>query len=124
VTTINQNPEPELLWWVGCAPATDARAQKTARAFAQLLAAAGANYAILGQNEQCSGDSARRAGNEFLFNERPGNVELLNEVAPRRPAPPARCLHSKTNIRHLAVILKLSIILNLLMNGSEPAPSS
>jgi Fe-S oxidoreductase len=63
VPTIAQQPEPELLWWVGCAPATDARAQKTAQAFAKILNSAGVNYAILGENEQCTGDSARRAGN-------------------------------------------------------------
>jgi len=82
VPTIEQNPEPEILWWVGCAPATDARAQKTARALVQILQAAGVNFAVLGQREQCTGDSARRAGNEFLFNElATANVEMLNAVA-------------------------------------------
>ena len=61
VPTIEKNPEPDILWWVGCAPATDARAQKTAQAFAKILNAADLNYAVLGQNEQCTGDSARRA---------------------------------------------------------------
>ena len=67
VPTIEKNPEPEILWWVGCAPATDARAQKTAQAFAKILNAAGVNFAVLGQNEQCTGDSARRAGREDIF---------------------------------------------------------
>lgn len=67
VPTIEQNPEPEVLWWVGCAPATEARAQKAARAFAKILNAAGVNFAVLGQNEQCTGDSARRAGREDIF---------------------------------------------------------
>ena len=81
VPTIEQNPEPDILWWVGCAPATDARAQKTAQAFAKVLNAAGVNYAVLGKNERCTGDSARRAGNEALFFELAlGNVEMLNEV--------------------------------------------
>ena len=99
VPTIEQNPEPDILWWVGCAPATDARAQQTARAFAQLLNAAGVNYAVLGQNEQCTGDSARRAGNEYLFFElASANVELLNEVAPKRiVAPCPHCLHTLKN---------------------------
>ncbi|MBN2500690.1 MAG: (Fe-S)-binding protein, partial [Anaerolineales bacterium] len=66
VPTIEQNPEPEILWWVGCAPSTDARAQKTAQAFARILNAAGVSFAVLGKNEQCTGDSARRAGNEYL----------------------------------------------------------
>ena len=99
VPTIEQNPEPELLWWVGCAPATDARAQKTAQAFAAILNAAGVNYAVLGKNEQCTGDSARRAGNEFIFNElASANVELLNEVAPKRIVTTCpHCLHALKN---------------------------
>jgi len=85
VPTIEENPEPEILWYVGCAPATDARAQKTAQAFAKILDAAGVNYAVLGQNESCCGDSARRAGNEYLFFELAlGNVELFNEVGAKR----------------------------------------
>lgn len=85
VPTIEKNPEPDILWWVGCAPATDARAQKTARAFAKILKAANVNYAVLGQNEQCTGDSARRAGKEDLFFQlATANVEILNEVAPKR----------------------------------------
>ncbi len=99
VPTIDQNPEPEILWWIGCAPATDVRAQKTARAFAQILNAAGVNYAVLGQNEQCTGDSARRAGNEFLFNElATANVEILNEVAP--PCIVTTCPHCFHTIKN------------------------
>jgi Fe-S oxidoreductase len=99
VQTIDQNTDAEILWWVGCAPATDARAQKTARAFAQLLDIAGVDYAVLGQMEQCTGDSARRAGNEFLFNElASANVEMLNEVAPRRIVTSCpHCLHTIRN---------------------------
>ncbi|RME91436.1 MAG: 4Fe-4S dicluster domain-containing protein [Anaerolineae bacterium] len=99
VPTIEQNPEPEILWWVGCAPATDARAQKTARAFAKILNAAGVNYAVLGQNEQCTGDSARRAGNEYLFYELAmANVEMLNEVKPKRIVTTCpHCLHTLKN---------------------------
>jgi Fe-S oxidoreductase len=85
VPTIEQNAEPEILWWVGCAPATDPRAQKTAQALTKVLNAAGVSFAVLGQREQCNGDSARRAGNEFLFNElATANVEILNAVAPKR----------------------------------------
>lgn len=96
VPTIEQNPEPEILWWVGCAPATDARAQKTAQALAQVLNAAGVSFAVLGQREQCTGDSARRAGNEFLFNElATANVEMLNSVAPKRILTTCpHCLHT------------------------------
>lgn len=99
VPTIDMDPEPEILWWVGCAPATDARAQKTARAFAHILQAAGVRYAVLGKAEQCTGDSARRAGNEYLFNElAQANVELLNQVKPRRIVTTCpHCLHTLKN---------------------------
>ena len=99
VPTLAKNPDPDILWWVGCAPATDARAQKTAQAFAQILRTAGVNYAVLGQDEQCTGDSARRAGNEFLFNElATANVELLNRVSPKRIVTTCpHCLHTMKN---------------------------
>lgn len=99
VPTIEQNPEPDILWWVGCAPATDARAQQTAQAFAKVLNAAGVNFAVLGKLERCTGDSARRAGNEALFFElATGNVEMLNEVAPKRIVTTCpHCLHTLKN---------------------------
>ena len=99
VATVAENPQPDILWWVGCAPATDARAQKTARAFAQLLKLTETSYAVLGNQEQCTGDSARRAGNEFLFNElATANVEMLNEVAPKRIVTTCpHCLHVLKN---------------------------
>ncbi|NWG06696.1 MAG: 4Fe-4S dicluster domain-containing protein [Chloroflexi bacterium] len=99
VPTIEQNPEPEILWWVGCAPATDARAQKTAQAFAKILNAAGVNYAVLGKNESCTGDSARRAGREdIFFGLATQNVEILNEVKPKRIVTTCpHCLHTIKN---------------------------
>ena len=99
VKTIEQNPEPDILWWVGCAPATDVRAQKTAQAFAKILNAAGVNYATLGKNETCTGDSARRAGREdIFFGLATGNVELLNEVNPKRIVTTCpHCLHTIKN---------------------------
>jgi Fe-S oxidoreductase len=99
VPTIEQNPEPEVLWWVGCAPATDARAQKTAQAFAKILKAAGVNYAVLGQNEQCTGDAARRAGREDIFFAlASANVDILNEVKPKRIVTTCpHCLHTLKN---------------------------
>jgi Fe-S oxidoreductase len=99
VPTIDQNPTPDLLWWVGCAPSTDARAQKTARAFAKILNASGINYAVLGQNEQCTGDSARRAGREdIFFGLATANVEILNEVKPKRIVTTCpHCLHTLKN---------------------------
>ncbi len=99
VPTVEQNPTAELLWWVGCAPATDTRAQETARAFARVLNAAEVDFAVLGGREQCTGDSARRAGNEYLFYElASANVELLNEVAPKRIVTTCpHCLHTLLN---------------------------
>jgi Fe-S oxidoreductase/nitrate reductase gamma subunit len=96
VPTVEKNPEPDILWWVGCAPATDSRAQKTAQAFAKILNAAGVNFAVLGQNEQCTGDSARRAGREdIFFGLASANVEILNEVNPKRIVTTCpHCLHT------------------------------
>jgi Fe-S oxidoreductase len=99
VPTYEQNPEADILWWVGCAPSTDARAQKTAHALAKVLNAAGVNFAVLGKQEQCTGDSARRAGNEYLFFElASANVEMLNAVAPKRILTTCpHCMHTLEN---------------------------
>ena len=68
----------DVLYWVGCAGAFDPEAQKTARAVVQCLRAAGVTFAILGKDESCTGDSARRLGNEFLFQTMAeANIELL-----------------------------------------------
>lgn len=70
---------PELLYWVGCAGSYDARAQKVAKAFCEILDKTGIRYAILGQEEKCTGDPARRAGNEFVFQMLAlQNIETLN----------------------------------------------
>ncbi len=59
--------EPEILFWVGCAGSFDDRAKKITKDFCKILNAVGIEFAILGQEEACTGDPARRAGNEFLF---------------------------------------------------------
>lgn len=70
---------PDVLFWVGCAGAFDARAQKITKAFATILNKVGINYAILGNEEMCTGDPARRAGNEFLFQMMAyQNIQVLN----------------------------------------------
>lgn len=99
VPTYEENPEADILWWVGCAPSTDARAQKTAQALAKVLKSADVNYAVLGKREQCTGDSARRAGNEYLFFElATANVEILNEVNPKRILTTCpHCMHTLEN---------------------------
>jgi Fe-S oxidoreductase len=69
----------DYLFWVGCAGAYDDRAQRTTRAVAELLHTAGVTFAVLGDGETCTGDPARRSGNEFLFQMlAQANVETLN----------------------------------------------
>ncbi|BDG61065.1 (Fe-S)-binding protein [Caldinitratiruptor microaerophilus] len=76
--------EFDVLYWVGCAAAFDPRGQKIARAFARLLQIAGVKFAILGNEESCSGDPARRMGNEFLFEQiARANIEVLNRYRPK-----------------------------------------
>lgn len=71
--------EVDYLYWVGCAGALEDRAKKTTKAFAELLHMAGVKFAIMGGDENCTGDSARRLGNEFLFQQLgQQNVEMLN----------------------------------------------
>ena len=67
VATFSEKPTAPVLFWVGCAASYDDRAKKIARATAKLLQTAGVDFAILGQEENCTGDPARRAGNELLF---------------------------------------------------------
>ncbi len=70
---------PEVLFWVGCAGSFDQRAQKITRAFATILEKTGTRFAILGKEESCTGDPARRAGNEFIFQMMAqNNIQLLN----------------------------------------------
>ncbi|GAA2036978.1 heterodisulfide reductase-related iron-sulfur binding cluster [Catenulispora yoronensis] len=79
--TLDDISEVEYLYWVGCAGALEDRAKKTTKAFAELLHIAGVKFAVLGGQEACTGDPARRLGNEFLFQMLgQGNVEMLNEV--------------------------------------------
>jgi len=79
IPLISQNPDAEILFWVGCAGAFDARYKKVTVAFAKLLKKANVKFAILGNEEKCSGDSARRIGNEYLAQMlMKENVETLN----------------------------------------------
>ncbi len=71
----------EYLYWVGCAGALEDRAKKTTKAFAELLHIAGVEFMVLGDGESCTGDPARRLGNEFLFQQLAAqNVEVLGEA--------------------------------------------
>lgn len=70
---------PEILFWVGCAGSFDDRAKKVTRAFVKILNEVGINFAILGTEESCTGDPAKRAGNEFLFQmQAMTNIQVLD----------------------------------------------
>tara|TARA_B100000795_G_scaffold158062_1_gene118774 strand:- start:78430 stop:79221 length:792 start_codon:yes stop_codon:yes gene_type:complete len=74
-----QGKQPEVLFWVGCAGSFDDRAKKITKAFVKLLNNAGVEFAVLGTEESCTGDPAKRAGNEFLFQMQAAtNIEVLN----------------------------------------------
>ncbi|MEO1011779.1 MAG: (Fe-S)-binding protein [Bacteroidota bacterium] len=71
--------QPEVLFWVGCAGSFDDRAKKITKAFIKILDKAGVSFAVLGTEESCTGDPAKRAGNEFLFQmQAMANIEVLN----------------------------------------------
>ena len=90
--TAKQNPGFEILYWIGCAGSYDRRAQRVTRAMVKLLNAAGVNFAILGNEEKCTGDSARRLGDEFLFQElAEANIATLGKYNVRRIV--AHCPH-------------------------------
>jgi Fe-S oxidoreductase len=79
------DPAPDVLYWVGCAASFDERARTSAEATAKLLTAAGIDFAILGPREACTGDPARRMGNEYVFQSfAEQNVETLNESGAKK----------------------------------------
>ncbi len=74
-----EGKKPEVLFWVGCAGSFDDRAKKITKSFAHLLQKAGVEFAILGTEESCTGDPAKRAGNEFLFQmQAMSNIQVLD----------------------------------------------
>jgi len=74
-----QGKQPEVLFWVGCAGSFDDRAKKITKAFVKILNKANVSFAVLGTEESCTGDPAKRAGNEFLFQmQAMTNIEVLN----------------------------------------------
>ncbi|TNJ46614.1 (Fe-S)-binding protein [Tamlana fucoidanivorans] len=76
---MGQGKQPEVLFWVGCAGSFDDRAKKITKAFVKLLNKANVDFAVLGAEESCTGDPAKRAGNEFLFQMQAAtNIEVLN----------------------------------------------
>tara|TARA_A200000113_G_scaffold75256_1_gene66075 strand:- start:474 stop:1247 length:774 start_codon:yes stop_codon:yes gene_type:complete len=78
----NKGLQPEILFWVGCAGSFDDRAKKITKSFVSLLNKAGVSFAVLGKEESCTGDPAKRAGNEFLFQmQAVSNIEILNQYS-------------------------------------------
>ena len=74
-----EGKQPEVLFWVGCAGSFDDRAKKITRAFVKILNSIGVEFAVLGTEESCTGDPAKRAGNEFVFQMQAlMNIEVLN----------------------------------------------
>jgi Fe-S oxidoreductase len=99
VPTIEERPDAEYLLFVGCAGAFDDRIKKMMRSLVQLLDAAKVSYAVLGPEEQCSGDPARRGGNEYLFQmQAQANVDLMNQHRVRKVI--ASCPHCFHTIRN------------------------
>jgi Fe-S oxidoreductase len=90
---------PEVLYWVGCAASFDERARKSAQSTAKLLQAAGVDFAILGPREACTGDPARRMGNEYVFQAyAEQNVSTLNDAGVKKIV--ASCPHCYNTLAH------------------------
>ena len=99
VPTLEEHPDPEYLLWVGCAGAFDARIIKQTRAMVKVLRAAGVDFAVLGHQEGCTGDPARRAGNEMLFQMlAEQNVETLKAAKVKKVV--TSCPHCLHTLRH------------------------
>lgn len=99
VPLIDDHPDPEYILWVGCAGAFDSRIVKQTRAMIKVLNAAGVDYAVLGHNESCTGDPARRTGNEMLFQMlAEANVEALKAANAKKVV--TSCPHCLHTLRH------------------------
>jgi Fe-S oxidoreductase len=129
VPTMDENPEPDVLYWVGCAASYDPQAQKTARAFVQLMQMAKVNFSVLGKKECCTGDSARRAGNEYLYQElATSNIANLNEIKPKMiVATCPHCLNSLGNEYgqlggNYTVVHHTELLDSLVVSGRLPKP--
>jgi Fe-S oxidoreductase len=99
VPTVQDNPDFDVLLWVGCAGAYDDRIQKQMRSLVQVLKVAGVNFAVLGNAEGCTGDPARRAGNEFLYQQcATANVATLQKHGVRKILTSCpHCFHTMKN---------------------------
>ena len=99
VPTLEEEPSPEVLFWVGCAGSYDRRSRKVTVAMVNILRAAGVRFAILGKGECCTGDPARRMGDEFTYTELAGaNIETLSAASFERIL--TTCPHCFNTIRN------------------------
>lgn len=99
VQTMAENPDVEYLYFVGCAGSFDERNKKIAASVAKILAAAGVSFSILGEEESCCGDSARRLGNEYLFQMlAQANIEVMNNYNVKKVI--TSCPHGFNCLRH------------------------
>jgi len=119
-----EGKEPEIVFWVGCAGSFDDRAQKVTRAFAEILTSVGIEFAILGDEEACTGDPARRAGNEFLFQMTAlQNIETLNMYKVKKMV--TACPHCFNTIKneypalggHYDIVHHTQLLQELIDNG-------
>ena len=126
--TCSENPAFELLYWIGCAASYDRRAQRVARAMVKLLNHAKVNFAILGREEKCTGDSARRLGDEFLFQElATANIATLAQYNVKRIV--AHCPHCVNALLkdysqfggHYEVVHHTQLLASLIKEGRLPA---
>jgi Fe-S oxidoreductase/nitrate reductase gamma subunit len=129
VRLASEHADFELLYWVGCAAAYDVRVQKVARSFVRLLQAANVNFAVLGTEERCTGESARRMGDELLFQQLAGtNVETLSRRRVRRIV--AHCPHCVNSLRNdypqaggnYEVVHHSELLAELIEQGRLPRP--
>ena len=129
--TAKDNPNFEVLYWVGCAGSYDRRAQRVARSVVKLLKSAGVNFAILGREEKCTGESARRLGDEFLFQElAQANIATLAKYNVRKIL--AHCPHCLNSLLkdysqfggEYEVIHHTQFISDLIQTGRLKIPAS
>jgi heterodisulfide reductase subunit D len=115
---------PDILFWVGCSGSFDERAQKITKAVAKILHAVGLKFAVLGTEESCTGDPAKRAGNEFLFQmQAMTNIEVLNMYNVKKIV--AACPHCFNTLKneypglggHFEVIHHTQLIQELINEG-------
>jgi Fe-S oxidoreductase len=127
VPTIDDKPNPEYLLWVGCAGAFDQRIRKQTQAMVKILNAAKVDYAVLGHQESCTGDPARRGGNEMLFQmQAEANVETLNSAGVKKVI--TSCPHCLHTLRHdypqfggtYEVIHHTQLLAHLMERGKVP----